>query len=230
MNDIIITIILLISAYLIGSIPFGLLMGKMYGIDIREHGSKNIGTTNAIRVLGKPKGLTAFIFEVLKGAFIIIVVKILEANGLYDSPLAYNGVTIYILFGAPAIIGHVFPVYLKFKGGKAIAVSLGVVLSVTPIPAVLCLVAFGTLLYTTGYSSLGSTAATFTVVISTWILYGNDGLGHSKDIASAILYSIIACLLIFKHIPNYKRLLNGTESSFKKKKENKEEKKEEVSE
>ncbi|MFI3252623.1 MAG: glycerol-3-phosphate 1-O-acyltransferase PlsY [bacterium] len=230
MTNIIIMVTILIGSYLLGSIPFGLIMGKLNGIDIREHGSKNIGSTNAIRVLGKPKGLTAFIFEVLKGAAPIILVKILEANGLFTSPLSFDGTTIYILYGAPAIIGHVLPIYLKFKGGKAIAVSLGVVLSVTPIPGVLCLVAFALLLGTTGYSSLGSTAATFTVVISTWILYFDNSFGHQKDTVTAILYSILACLLIFKHRTNYKRLLNGTESSFKKKKETKQENKEEVSE
>lgn len=215
--EIFITIILLISGYLIGSIPFGLIMGKLNGVDIREHGSKNIGTTNTIRVLGKPKGLTAFIFEVLKGALIIIIVKIAELNG-YNPLLTFDGTPIYILYGAPAIVGHVFPIYLKFKGGKAIAVSLGVVLSITPIPAVLCLIAFLILIYSTGYVSLGSTAATITVVTSTWILYGTNGLNHPRDIITCILYSFLSLLLFYKHKENYKRLLNGTENNTKTKK------------
>ncbi len=210
--NIILTIVFMIAGYLIGSIPFGLLMGKLNGVDIRELGSKNIGTTNTIRVLGKPKGLTAFIFEVLKGALIIIIVKVLEANGLYESPFKFNSTTIYILYGAPAIIGHVFPIYLKFKGGKAVAVSLGVVLSITPIPAILCLVAFAILLYSTGYVSLASTAATITVVVSGWIL-------HSNDLITCILYSVLSLLIFYKHKVNYIRLIKGTESNFKKKKQ-----------
>lgn len=215
MTNTLITIILLVSGYLLGSIPFGLIMGKLNGVDIREHGSKNIGTTNTIRVLGKPKGLTAFIFEVLKGAIIIILVKIFESYDIYE-PFKFNGITIYVLYGAPAIFGHILPIYLKFKGGKAVAVSLGVVLSITPIPAALCLVAFLILVYGTGYVSLGSTAAAITVSVSTWII-------HSDDLITCILYTILAGLLLFKHKSNYKRLLNGTESNFKtKKKLNKE--------
>ncbi len=219
-TDIIITIILMIAGYLIGSIPFGLLMGKLNGVDIREHGSKNIGTTNTIRVLGKPKGLTAFIFEVLKGAIIIIIVKVLHANGLYN-PISWNGTPIYIIYGAPSIIGHVFPIYLKFKGGKAVAVSLGVVLSITPVPAVLCLIAFLILIYSTGYVSLGSTAATITVVVSAWIL-------HTDDLITCILYSVLSCLIFYKHKINYIRLIQGTESSFKKKKQQQKEEKEQT--
>lgn len=215
MIDIIITIILLLSGYLLGSIPFGLIMGKLNGVDIREHGSKNIGTTNTIRVLGKPKGLTAFIFEVLKGAIIIILVKVLEANGLYTSPLKFDNTTIYILYGAPAIIGHVFPIYLKFKGGKAIAVSLGVVLSITPIPAILCLIAFAIFMYSTRYVSMGSIAATFTVVISTWILYGTNGFAYNRDLVTCILYSFLSLLLIYKHKTNFVRILNGTENKIR---------------
>ncbi len=215
MTDIIITIILLLSGYLLGSIPFGLIMGKLNGVDIREHGSKNIGTTNTIRVLGKPKGLTAFIFEVLKGAIIIILVKVFEHNGIYTSPLKFDNTTIYILYGAPAIIGHVFPLYLKFKGGKAIAVSLGVVLSITPIPAILCLIAFAIFMYSTRYVSMGSVAATFTVVISTWILYGTNGLGHERDIITCCLYSVLSLLLIYKHKTNFVRIKNGTENKIR---------------
>lgn len=213
MIDIIITVILMISSYLIGSIPFALLMGKINGVDIREYGSKNIGTTNAIRVLGKPKGLLAFVFEVLKGAFAIIVAKILISLDLYDFPIEINGVDLILIVGIPAVLGHVFPIYLKFKGGKAVATSLGLVLSLTPIPGLLCLVAFLIVLYTTGYVSLASTAAALTVLISTLIL-------ESNDVVLCVLYALLCLLIFYKHKANYIRLFKGTENNFKKKKNN----------
>lgn len=217
-------ILLIILSYFLGSIPFGVILGK--GIckkDIREYGSKNIGTTNAIRVLGKKVGFLVFFCDVLKGAFVIILVKILTATKVWINPAEID----IFLYGAAAIIGHSFSIFLNFKGGKAVATSLGVVIVLTPIPAILCLIVFIIFLYSTGYVSIASTGATITVILSTWLLYA-FGLKETTNLGEyfiakpstllAVLYSILAGLILLKHIKNYKRLIAGTENSFKKRK------------
>lgn len=216
--DYVIMAIMVFAAYLLGSIPFGLVIGKMNGVDIRTVGSKNIGSTNAIRILGKKKGFIAFGLDVFKGALPILIVYLLHFTHVWEVPneITLHGKPLFILFGIPAVIGHVFPVYLKFKGGKAVATSLGVVFALTPVTALLCLVAFGLTIKITGYSSLGSTFATFTVLLSVWFL--EPYIVHI-DLVSQILYSCLGVLIIVKHRKNYVRLLKGTENSFKKKKE-----------
>ena len=219
----------LILSYLIGSIPFGVVIGKLIcHKDIREYGSKNIGSTNAIRVLGKPVGFIVFFFDVFKGALIILLMMLLKATNVYVTPIDY------FWYGAFAIVGHSFSIFLKFKGGKAVATSLGVVLVLSPMSAINCLIVFLLILYITGYVSLASTGATITVVTTGWILYAvgipydeasnfleyyisNPGLGL------CILFCIMGLLIILKHIKNYKRLINGTESNFKKAKKEKKE-------
>lgn len=223
--DIIIAILLIILSYIIGSIPFGLVFGKLIcKKDIREYGSKNIGTTNAIRVLGKKVGFLVFFFDVFKGAFTILLVLLLEATNVWQSPAIID----YFLYGAFAIIGHCYSIFLGFKGGKAVATSLGVVLVLTPLPAISCLIIFGIIFFLTGYVSLASTGATITVILTAWLLYffgvsdvTNFGLYFISKPSTAlvVLYSILSLLIIFKHFKNYKRLLNGTENCFKKKKD-----------
>lgn len=222
--DIVIGILFIILSYFIGSIPFGVVLGKLIcKKDIREYGSKNIGTTNAIRVLGKKVGFLVFFCDVFKGCFIIILIKILGITNVWKTP---EGIDIF-LYGAAAILGHSFSIFLNFKGGKAVATSLGVVLVLTPIPAIACLLMFALVFYTTKYVSLASTASTLTVIITTWILF----VFGVKDILNfgyyfiakpslilSILYTILAMLILIKHFKNYRRLLNGTENSFRKNK------------
>ena len=222
--DIVISIILIILAYIIGSIPFGVVLGKLIcKKDIRQYGSKNIGTTNAIRVLGKKVGFLVFFCDVLKGSFIIILVKVLTYTKVWINPEQVD----LFLYGAAAILGHSFSIFLNFKGGKAVATSLGVVLVLTPIPAIACLIIFAIIFKTTKYVSLASTGATITVIITTWLLYGfgvsdatNIGLYFiaKPTLLLSVLYTILAMLILIKHIKNYKRLLNGTENSFRKEK------------
>lgn len=219
--NITIAVLLLIISYLLGSIPFGVIIGKkLKGIDIREHGSKNIGSTNAIRVLGKRIGYLVFLCDAFKGMAIIIVVKALASTGIWTTPIDE------LYYGAAAIIGHSYSIFLDFKGGKAVATSLGVVLILSPLVAILCLIAFYIALKITGYVSVASTAATITVVTGGWILHfvGINPTNFLEyfignvSLPLAILFSLMGLLIIIKHIKNYKRLLNGTENSFKKKK------------
>lgn len=221
--DIVISILFIILSYFIGSIPFGVVLGKLIcKKDIREYGSKNIGTTNAIRVLGKKVGYLVFFCDVFKGCFVILLIKLLEVTNVWHNPSGID----FFLYGASAILGHSFSVFLNFKGGKAVATSLGVVLILTPIPAISCLIIFAIVFYTTKYVSLASTGATFTVILTTWILFAfgvqevtNFGLYFiaKPSLLLSILYTILAGMILIKHIKNYKRLLNGTENSFKKK-------------
>lgn len=220
--DILITVLLLISAYLIGSIPFGIVIGKgIAHIDLREHGSKNIGSTNAIRVLGKKLGFTVFFLDVFKGMAIILLVKILRITGVYDAPIDD------IFFGVFAILGHGFPVFLNFKGGKVVATSLGVVFVISPLAAILCLIAFYLTLKISGYVSLASTFATLTVFTTVLVLYfvGLDAANFGEyfigkqSLTTLILVSFTAVLIIVKHRKNYYRLIKGTEHNFKKAKQ-----------
>ncbi len=225
-QNIILTILMIIVAYFIGAIPNGLIIGKKFkGIDIRDYGSGNIGTTNSIRILGKKLGYFVFLLDVLKGMLVIFLVRfILEPLNVMDTKVPY------IVYGVSSILGHAFSIFLKFKGGKSVATSLGVVLILTPVPAISCLVVFFIVLVLTGYVCLCSSFAAITVVIVSWILYGfgfNKGWILEKvPLYVCIIYTIIAAFLIYKHKSNFKRLLNGTENSFKKKKKlNTEEKK-----
>lgn len=216
-----ISIGLLIISYILGSIPFGVIFGKLFcKKDIRDYGSKNIGSTNAIRVLGKKVGFVVFFFDVFKGMAIILLVRLLKLLNVYTSPVDD------FYYGFFAVLGHSFSIFLGYKGGKAVATSLGLIMVTSPLAAILCLVVFLLTLVISGYVSLASTFATITVIITIWVLYF-VGLNPTDFISfllgkTSIIYnttiSVVALLIIIKHFKNYKRLMNGTENSFKKKK------------
>ena len=219
--NILIIIGLMILSYIIGAIPFGLIIGKLFKHkDIRNYGSGNVGSTNAIRVLGKKVGFLVFFLDVFKGMAIIILVRVLKELHVWTSPIED------LWYGAFAIIGHTFSIFLGFKGGKAVATSLGVVLITCPLAAIACLIVFLIFLFATGYVSLGSTFAALTVLTTGWILHFVGIEAHNfmeffiakSSLALAILFTVATLLIILRHIKNYKRLLNGTENSFKKKK------------
>jgi len=196
-------LLLTAAAYLIGSIPFGLLIAKTQGKDIRKLGSGNIGATNVLRCLGKPLGITCFVLDVLKGFlpafFFPMVVK---------SQVDFPGIG--ILFGTAAILGHNFPVFLKFKGGKGVATSAGVLLGVAPLAVLIGILTWGIVFYTSGYVSLGSIIAALVVVLTGWIA------GYGPVIATAL--TLLGALTIWRHRSNIQRLRNGTENKFQRKK------------
>ena len=225
--DIIIAVLFLILSYLIGSIPFGILIGKLFkGIDIREHGSKNIGSTNAIRVLGKKIGFIVFFLDVFKGMIMIIIARILHENDIFfKEAIITNNINVdYLMIGVSAIVGHSFSIFIGFKGGKAVATSLGVISIICPIAAALCLVAFAITLFTTGFVSLASTFASITVTTTMWVFYGVGVEEKSfltyfiskQSLPACLIVTSMAILIIIKHRKNYIRLLNGTENNFKK--------------
>lgn len=196
----VITVILLTAlAYLLGSVPFGLLIAKTKGVDIRKQGSGNIGATNVLRCLGKPLGITCFILDALKG---FLPAKLFPILGLTDPTLG-------ILFGAASILGHNFPVYLKFKGGKGVATSAGVLLGVAPLAVAIGMLTWVIVFYTSGYVSLGSIIAALAVIAIGWTA------SYGPVIASAL--TLLGGLTIYRHRTNIQRLIAGTENKFRRK-------------
>lgn len=187
---------LTLFAYLIGSIPFGLLISKAKGVDIRKQGSGNIGATNVLRCLGKPLGITCFVLDALKG---FLPAALFPMIGKVDP-------TFGILFGTAAILGHNFPIFLKFKGGKGVATSAGVLLGVAPLAVVIGLLTWVIVFKTSGYVSLGSIIAALAVIATGWTA------GYGSVIATAL--TLLGALTIYRHRENIKRLANGTENKF----------------
>jgi glycerol-3-phosphate acyltransferase PlsY len=198
-------VILALIAYLFGAIPFGLLVAKSHGVDLREKGSGNIGATNVFRVIGKGWGIFTFVLDALNGFIPAFVF-----------PLIGSTEPVYgVLFGICAVLGHTFPVYLKFKGGKGVATSAGMLLGVAPFAVgigflcwVICMVALR-------YVSLASILAAVAVAVTAWV----DPREESLVIKGAL--TLMAILIVWLHRANIKRLLNGTENRFGKKKEGK---------
>ena len=186
-------------AYLLGSIPFGLLISKAKGQDIRTMGSCNIGATNVLRCLGKPLGITCFVLDVLKGYLPAAIFPII---GTIDPAFG-------ILFGTAAILGHNFPIFLKFKGGKGVATSAGVLLGVAPLAVVIGLLTWVIVFYSSGYVSLGSIVAAIFVILTSW----TAGYGT----VTAVALTLLGILTIYRHRTNIQRLMNGTESRFRQK-------------
>ncbi len=200
------TYVLLIFAYLLGSIPSSLLIGKIFhGIDIREHGSGNMGTTNTVRVLGKKSGFVVFFMDYIKGMIVVGLVY----HGVIEPSIDIHP----LWYGVASIFGHTVSIFAKFKGGKAVATSSGVVAVISPIIFISGITAFFVVLFITGYVSLGSTAAAITALVLTLILV--------DDTVIILFFSAIFLFIIYKHKSNYVRLLNGTESNFKKNKKKK---------
>ncbi|EHL7258251.1 glycerol-3-phosphate 1-O-acyltransferase PlsY [Staphylococcus pseudintermedius] len=188
-------ILLFIVSYLIGSIPSGYLIGKIFfKKDIRKYGSGNMGATNSFRVLGKPAGFAVTFFDIFKG-FIVVFLLVLfnvEIHGL--------------LVGIFAILGHVYPIYLKFRGGKAVATSAGVMLAVNPILLLILAAIFFAILKLTKYVSLSSIIAAICCVIGSFFV---------SDYIMLITSFVVAILLIYRHMSNIKRIIKGTEPKIK---------------
>lgn len=201
-------IICLVIGYAFGLFQTAFIYGKLHGIDIREHGSGNAGTTNALRVLGKKAGLIVFLGDVLKCVFAIVVSSLLFVASHPDE--------IYLLklyAAAGAILGHNFPFYLKFKGGKGIAATAGMIAAFhpvfIPVGAVLFLAAF----LLTNYVSLGSLLVYAGVMIE-MVVCGELGMFGASRAVLIEMYIITAFLTImayYKHKENIKRLLAGNE-------------------
>lgn len=190
-------LILITVSYIIGSIPSGLILGKqIWHTDLREHGSKNIGATNAFRTLGKNAALLIFACDALKGAFGVWL-----GGYLLATPLAL------VLGGIAAIIGHNWSIFLGFKGGRGVATGLGVIAMLVPMITAIVFATWAVIVYLTRYVSLASIIAAACVPI--WMIV----LGEQTEI---VVFGVIAALfVIVRHKANIVRLMNGTESKIK---------------
>jgi glycerol-3-phosphate acyltransferase PlsY len=189
--------------YLVGAIPFGLVISKMVGSDVRNEGSCNIGATNVSRVLGKKLGFLTLICDCLKG----YLPMLLAAFMLSESEVK---VLLVALTGVMAVVGHMFPVYLKFRGGKGVATGLGVFLYLSPLAIAISLLVFIVAVVTTGFVSVGSLLASG--LIPLWLYF----MGASSTTIGAAV--CVALLIWIKHHENIGRLLHGNEKSWKKNK------------
>ena len=193
-------ILVLILAYLLGSIPSGLIIGKVfYKTDIREHGSGNLGGTNTFRTLGVKAGLAVTLADILKGtlAASLPVLFSIDINPL--------------LAGVFAVIGHTYPIFAGFRGGKAVATSGGVLLFCSPLLFLTVLVAFFLSLYITKYVSLSSMIAGITAILFALI----SGFVRDWDIPLLIVVFLLASFVIYRHRANITRIINKTEPKIK---------------
>ena len=224
-----------VIGYLLGSIPFGYFVGRRHGIDIREHGSGNIGATNVVRVLGKKPGYTVFICDLLKGVIAVAVVlplaQTLIARAIdhganvsdlvnvtpVDSPREYaaylHGAAMPagIAAAVACILGHNLPVWLRFRGGKGVATTVGVLLGLMPASLLISAVVWVAVFYSLRYVSLASLLAAAVLPVSVWFFK----VRPTHDNWPLFYFSLLATALIFwRHRANIRRLLNGTEARF----------------
>ena len=183
----------IIIGYLIGSIPFGVIAGKLKKIDIRKIGSGNIGATNIYRTLGTAPAMAVFILDLLKGAFAVYIAQAMVPV----SP------AIIVVSGIAAIIGHMYPVYIGFKGGKGSATGLGVLLGITPDLFIIAMIYVAFAIAITRYVSVTSISGVLLLAVLMFTFH--------KPVEYSIAAIIVAILVIYKHAPNIKRLLSGTE-------------------
>ena len=207
--------LLMVLSYFLGSIPSGLIIGKVFKkVDIRQFGSKNTGATNAIRVLGFIYVIFAFIFDLLKGAFVIFIVVLIDDPSLYL--VSQYEINIASVYGAAAVLGHVFPIYINFKGGKAVATSAGMIFAIEPWVAVGVIVLFLIMFLITRYVSLSSTIAASSVLVYFIIrvFFEHPLFNLATRIMDLVIVSLLATLIFIRHKANYKRLKMGTEYKF----------------
>lgn len=193
-------IMCIILGYIYGSIPFALVIGKLfYNTDVRKSGSGNLGGTNAGRVLGKKAGVAVIILDALKAAVIVLLTNYLSYLLHFNNDVKY-------IAGVACIIGHCWPVFAQFKGGKAVSTSIGYFLCIAPVWAILSLVVFFIVLKISKYVSLSS------IIASASVLFVIPTLDIT--ITGKICLTISIFILIFRHKENIKRIINGTESKI----------------
>lgn len=207
----------LVVGYLLGTFQTGYIYGKAHGIDVREHGSGNSGTTNTLRTLGWKAGAVTFAGDLFKAIAAVLIFYFIYRN---TYPQAVKCIELYAGFGA--VLGHNFPFYLKFKGGKGIACTSGVILAVCPVAAPICLVLFIAAVAITRYVSLGSILVVLAFLIQSVIFnhMGLLGVDGTYVIEFDILVACFTAMAIWRHRANIKRLMNGTENKFGQKAKN----------
>lgn len=204
-------VISVIFGYFLGSVPFGFLVARANGVDIRNVGSGNIGATNVLRTLGKGWGILTLVLDMLKG-----LLPVLFAGWLISNLFPEQGQVILpakILAGVSAILGHSFSCFLKFKGGKGVATSAGVMLGLAPLLVLIGLVVFISVFLLSRMVSLSSMTAGVVIAVCSYLPMISKGHWYLPA-----TFTFLAVLVIFRHRANIQRILNGTESKFTRKK------------
>ncbi|MBP5791433.1 MAG: glycerol-3-phosphate 1-O-acyltransferase PlsY [Kiritimatiellae bacterium] len=189
-----------IAAYLTGAIPFGFLIGKMRGIDVRTVGSRNIGATNVFRTVGKKWGLLAFACDFLKG-FLPTLAASRFGGGAASLPL---------VVGVMCVVGHMLTLYMKFKGGKGVATAFGMLVALVPALVGVAFLVFVAFFAASHYISLGSCMAAAFLAAGVWFKW--LGCAGTDDLPQAILVAAMALFVIWKHRSNIGRLIRGEEN------------------
>jgi glycerol-3-phosphate acyltransferase PlsY len=184
-----------IIAYLLGSVPSALIVGKMfYKIDIRDHGSGNLGATNTFRILGVKAGIAVTLADIFKGTIAVLI------------PLIFGADVYRLAIGLFAVAGHTYPIFARFKGGKAVATSGGIILGINPILFLIMITTFILTLYLSKYVSLSSmVTGVVTIIVSIFI----------GDIGLIIITFILTVFVFYRHKANLKRIKNKTEPKIK---------------
>ncbi len=208
---------LILVSYFIGAIPFAYIVGKVFkNIDLRRHGSGNLGSTNAFRVLGIPLGIFVQILDIGKGLLVVLLISTFFYHNLpFKNLTPFDDITVLrIIAGISAVLGHSFSIFMKFKGGKGINTALGMLISLAPVDVSISLGFFVIVLIFSGYVSLGSVVASFVFPMTMFIrenIFNVEIYGYN----TLIFFSIaVSFLLIYNHRANIKRLLIGTENRF----------------
>lgn len=184
---------LLLAAYLLGSVPYGYIVGRIRGLDVRQHGSGNIGASNVMRLLGVPAGILVLLLDASKG---YLGVSMMRMAG-FDMP------ELLLLAGLCAVVGHTWSVFLRFRGGRGVASSLGVVIALAPTVAGIAFLSWVIVLVLTRYISLASVIAGAVLPIAMILL---------KQPGVYILGGFVIFILdVYRHVPNFRRLMAGTE-------------------
>ena len=199
-------LLLIISAYLIGSIPTAYWIGKwFFHMDIREHGSKNMGASNTFRVLGSTWGIIVLVIDMGKGIAAVQLAHAVSASMW----LGYETTFWKLLLGLTAVAGHIFPVFAGFRGGKGVATLFGVVLAIQPWTALISVAAFVVVVFLTKYISLGSIVAVVVFAACVWFAV------QETNVYMRWFSVLSAILVIFMHRTNIRRLFAGNENKFK---------------
>ena len=216
-------LLVLVLSYLLGAIPWSLVVARMRGVDLRQHGSGNAGATNAMRVLGKGPGLLVFLLDVAKGLVAVTVlagladVEAIRQTGLLGSRTDLVAAWVATLAGTAAMLGHVFTVWGRlvfgsWKGGKGVATGAGMLAGLAPLPVAIAAVLFAVVLWATRYVSLGSILAALSLPVTLLVLH--FGLGVENPPPVWIFATVVPAFIVWTHRANVRRLIDGTESQI----------------
>ena len=204
MTTVLTTAILVLFAYLLGSIPSAVWIGRTFhGVEVREHGSRNAGATNTLRVLGRRAALTVFAMDFLKGFAAVMLYHLADA-GMGETALS----NLKIILITAAVIGHIFPVFASFRGGKGVATTAGAVMGIFPAAVLICLGIFLIVLLATHYVSLGSVTAGICFPFLDIILF------NERSMPLMIFSIVVAIVFVIMHRKNLKRIIKGEESKI----------------